>query len=475
MNLSIPPLGQKHSELLKAFELVSGFINQLPVVCYHSRFINNAWVVQSISDGITRLLGYKKEDIIGKKGFHELVLDNEFYTTLPLESDQSTDKFSFLYALMTAQQTPKRVIDKGIFLFGPSGQLVGSLGILMDYTLESDFDILDHISFQLPTRSEQIGSLEQIIYSSATMKKVVDRILKIANTNGHVLIQGESGTGKELTARAIHESSKYGRRSFIAINCGAISEHLIESEFFGHVKGAFSGANEKRKGYLDVVNHGTLFLDEVGEMPINMQIKLLRVLDGYGYTPVGGTKEQHSQFRLICATNRKLEQSIAAGLMRLDFYHRIKQLTVTLPPLRDRQEDLLPLIRAFAERYYNDNRLPMTMKKYPIPEDILEKFKAYHWPGNIRELHHAVIKYLSFGEVDFTEKMREVGLVNQLKEHLEVSQGAPSEESVSYSEYEKRSLLKVLNQCHWDTKEAARILNKTQRTIQRKIARYKLK
>ena len=320
------------TSLLDSLRLLSGLLDQLPLAFYYSRRKEDLWVVEFVSDGITPLLGYKREDLIGTS-FAELNMDKEFYRGIPIRSAKNTSEFSVLYTMRTARNTPKRVIDKGLLLFDAHGHLQGAIGVLMDFTLQPGFDI-PYLPALAPPAKPVKFSLGEIIGHSRLMKKVIENILKVAQTQAHVLIHGESGTGKELAARAIHEMSGFYGSPFIALNCGAISEQIMESEFFGHVKGAFSGAFENRPGYLDVVNNGTLFLDEVGEMPVNMQIKLLRVLDGYGYTPVGSTKSKHSRFRLICSTNRDLSSSVAAGIMRLDFYHRIKQLTITMPPLR---------------------------------------------------------------------------------------------------------------------------------------------
>lgn len=462
--------------LIRYFSLFSGFLDQLPLALYYSRVSRDRWVVEFLSDGITRLLGYTKEEIVGKMGFVDLNMDKDIYQAIPIRSDHQTNEFGFLYTLRTKHNTPKRVIDKGFLLFDQAGNLKGATGVLMDFTLDPGFDILEYLPPAPAPAKKAKWSLDEIIGQSQPMRQVIQRILKIAPTNGHVLIRGESGTGKELTARAIHELSGKFSRPFIAINCGAISENLMESEFFGHVKGAFSGATVNRKGYLDVVDNGTLFLDEVGEMPANMQVKLLRVLDGYGYTPVGSTKPRNSHFRLICATNRDLESSVEAGLIRHDFYHRIKQLTITLPPLRERAEDIEALIEASAERFFSDNQIGRPSGRPLMPPDIKAQFLAHHWPGNVRELHHAVIKYLSMGEIEFAPPGPD-------RTRRGEAPGRPSPYGLangmdmprSFAEYEREGLLWALNACGWDIEEAARSLGQSKRTIQRKIAKYGLK
>ncbi len=464
---------EDHVAIEKYFSVFSGFLNQMPLAFYYSRIIEGRWTIQRLSDGITALLGYPKEDLIGKIGFDGLIVDSDFYKTLPIRAEQQTGEYIYLYTLRTATNKPKRVIDKGFFILDPEGRLQGALGVVMDFTLETGFDILDYLPHQAESPPTNSGTLAQIVGFSQPMKKVIERIKIIAPNQGHLLIQGESGTGKELTARAIHDLSLNHGRPLIAINCGAISEYLMESEFFGHVKGAFSGATENRKGYLDVVDNGTLFLDEVGEMPASMQVKLLRVLDGYGYTPVGSTKNKKTRFRLICASNRDLESLVAAGLMRLDFYHRIKQLTITLPPLRDRAEDIEPLINHFAERYFNDNHIAYPEGKSILPAEVLTAFKAHQWPGNVRELHHAVIKYLSMGEIEFTTGPGPKTLEREPDQMMRPPIAYDGPETLG--EFEKTRLIRALNQSGWDTAKAALILGKTRRTVQRKMLKYGLK
>ena len=462
--------------LMQYFRLFSGFLDQLPLALYYSSVSNDRWVVEFLSDGITRLLGYSKEEIVGKVSFVDLNMDKDIYKTIPIRSDSDTNEFGFLYTLRTKSNAPKRVIDKGLLLFDDDGSLKGATGVLMDFTLDPGFDILEYLPAGSVPQKKSKNSLDEIIGQSKAMRTVIQRILKIAPTNGHVLIQGESGTGKELTARAIHELSGKFSRPFIAINCGAISENLIESEFFGHAKGAFSGATDNRKGYLDVVDNGTLFLDEVGEMPLNMQVKLLRVLDGYGYTPVGSTKTRNSNFRLICATNRNLDTSLELGIMRHDFYHRIKQLTIMLPPLRERGEDIEALIDAFAEKFFHDNQRLPPSDRPAVPPDIREKFRAYNWPGNVRELHHSVVKYLSMGEIEVPSPTatppQYVSSIRQADSGRYTNQ---PEKPRTFAEFEKEALIQTLNDCDWDIGQAAIALNQSKRTIQRKMAKYKLK
>lgn len=228
-----------------------------------------------------------------------------------------------------------------------------------------------------------------IIGKSSVMHAVYKLILKAAASDANVVITGQTGTGKELVARAIHKLSARKNKNFVPVNCGAISEHIIESEFFGYKKGAFTGANTDKKGFLDAAHQGTLFLDEVGEIGLNMQIKLLRATEGGDYTPVGGNRPTTSDFRIIAATNSDLSQRVKQGLIRSDFFFRIQVITIELPPLKDRKEDLPLLVEHFA-------------KGKKVPEHIMEALHYYDWPGNVRELQNVIKRYFALKRLDFT-------------------------------------------------------------------------
>ncbi len=246
--------------------------------------------------------------------------------------------------------------------------------------------------------------LGDIIGKSPAMQDIYEFILNAAATEANVMICGESGTGKELVARAIHDLSDRKDKSFIPVNCGAIPENLMESEFFGYKRGAFTGANRDKKGYLDLAHGGALFLDELGELNLNMQVKLLRVLDGHGYIPVGGHEVRNVDIRFIAATNRNLHERVRQGLMREDFFYRINILPAQLPPLRDRKEDLPLLVEHFMSAFGKGEKLaPMTGK-------IMEAISRHDWPGNVRELQNVLRRYFTLRQ--FTLELSQNGKSN---------------------------------------------------------------
>jgi PAS domain S-box-containing protein len=230
-----------------------------------------------------------------------------------------------------------------------------------------------------------IGS-DEVVGGSESLMRVLGDVKEVAPTDATALIMGETGTGKELIARAIHAASRRRRKPLIKVNCAAIPAALIESEFFGHEQGAFTGATKRREGRFALAHGGTLFLDEIGELPIDLQSKLLRVLQEGEFEPVGSSQTRKIDVRVIAATNRDLEKSVGEGKFREDLYYRLNVFPIRLPPLRERREDIGVLAMAFARRFAQ--RMGRTLE--PLSEDCLRRLQAYHWPGNVRELQNVI-------------------------------------------------------------------------------------
>ncbi|HTQ54772.1 MAG TPA: sigma-54 dependent transcriptional regulator [Bryobacteraceae bacterium] len=221
------------------------------------------------------------------------------------------------------------------------------------------------------------------VVRSERMKSVFRLVEKIARTNATVLIAGESGSGKEVVARAIHNCSLRCERPWVDVNCGALPDHLVESELFGYEKGAFSGADGQKAGMFELASGGTLFLDEIGELDAKMQVKLLRVLDGVPYYRLGGTRKVSVDARIVAATNKDLEAAAESGAFRNDLYHRLNQVSILVPPLRERRDDIAPLAYHFLHEV--DPRLELS-------EDALNLLEDYHWPGNVREIRNVITR-----------------------------------------------------------------------------------
>lgn len=307
-----------------------------------------------------------------------------------------------------------------------------------------------------------------IIGKSPVMQEVYEQILRAAGTDTNVIIYGEPGTGKELVARAIHDTSQRRARRFVPVHCGAIPETLFESEFFGYKKGAFSGAYHDKPGYLNYAHQGTLFLDEIGEINPHMQMKLLRAIEGDGYTPVGSTQVKTSDFRIVAATNRDLKELVRQGLVRQDFFYRIHIIPIHLPPLRERKEDI-PLLADYFLKKYSRNGCPPS----PLDGKFYEILHGYNWPGNVRELQNAIIRFCATGNLNFIissgKRMDVCHLVasptlpiadHTLKEHIQ--------------KLEKNVIAQALQQHHWHRSKTSAMLGIDRKTLAAKIKRYRL-
>jgi transcriptional regulator with GAF, ATPase, and Fis domain len=227
---------------------------------------------------------------------------------------------------------------------------------------------------------------EEIVGNSPAFQKVLNRVTKVAITDSTVLITGETGTGKELIARAIHKTSKRSARAFVSVNCAAIPQALIASELFGHEKGAFTGATGRRLGRFELAEGGTIFLDEIGELPKETQVALLRVLQEHAFERVGGNRSIRANVRVIAATNRDLEAAIAAGAFREDLFYRLNVFPLEIPPLRQRREDIPMLVQYFIDRCARE----ANKRIKHVSKDTLDLFQSYPWPGNIRELRNVI-------------------------------------------------------------------------------------
>jgi transcriptional regulator with GAF, ATPase, and Fis domain len=233
---------------------------------------------------------------------------------------------------------------------------------------------------------DRVSMFEEILGTSQALQAVVSRVIKVAPTDSTVLITGETGTGKELIARAIHKRSLRSQRAFVSVNCAALAPSLISSELFGHEKGAFTGATQRRLGRFELANGGTIFLDEVGELPTDTQIALLRVLQEREFERVGGTQSIQVDVRMVAATNRDLEDAIANGTFRRDLFYRLNVFPIQMPPLRERKDDILTLLEYFVQRF--GRKLGKNFSR--IDKRTVELFKSYDWPGNVRELQNVV-------------------------------------------------------------------------------------
>jgi transcriptional regulator with PAS, ATPase and Fis domain len=302
-----------------------------------------------------------------------------------------------------------------------------------------------------------------IIGKSKAMQHIYELILRAAATDASVIIYGESGTGKELVAREIHKMSDRRKHTFLPVNCGAIPSQLMESEFFGYRKGAFTGADQDKRGYFAECNQGTLFLDELGEIDEAMQVKLLRVLEGRGYTPLGGLEPILPDIRIISATNSNLRPMLEKGSMREDFFYRIHIIPINLPPLRDRLDDIPLLVEHFMAKH--SKNVPT---RYFTGHD-LDRLKQHDWPGNVRELENTIQRFLNLNVLEFAGPGGTRNATDgNSRTGLEAPPNMPLRKAAQ--QFEREHLLRQLEACRWNRTQTARILG-----IQRKTLYLKMK
>ena len=307
--------------------------------------------------------------------------------------------------------------------------------------------------------------LGAIVGDNPRIKEIKEIITRIADEDFPVLLEGETGTGKELVARAIHALSSRAKQPFIAVNCGAIPESLMESEFFGHKRGAFTGAIADYEGLFRAADGGTLFLDEISEMPSHIQVKLLRVLENNEVRGIGETRTRKVDVRVIAATNRKVNEALRDGVLRLDLYYRISYVHIVLPPLRERKEDIPLLVEHFILKFNKIYR----KKVKGITNKALEALQYYHWPGNVRELENVIGRAFALGKGDIIT-------VDDLPMDIWDGKEAVNPEGIiSVEEAEKNLIKKALSETGGNKTRAARLLGIGRKTLYMKIKKYGIK
>jgi len=319
--------------------------------------------------------------------------------------------------------------------------------------------------------------IENVIGESAAMNEVFDIVKQVAPSKSTLLILGESGTGKELVANAIHQLSPRAQHPMVVVHCAALSPTLLESELFGHEKGSFTGAHERRIGRFEQAKGGTLFLDEIGEIEPSIQVKLLRFLGERTFERVGSNKTQTADVRLVAATNRDLAQEVEKGEFREDLYYRLRVVELWIPPLRDRLDDIPLLAHSFIKEFAKENNKKM-VNDFSI--DVLEALESYRWPGNVRELRaaieHAVVlcrgKKISLR--DLPPAIRSGGAIGGYREKRRVWEPSGEQSSLTVQEAEKQLIVRALKEAGGNRTEAAKAIGISRRTLHRKLHKYQL-
>ena len=331
-------------------------------------------------------------------------------------------------------------------------------------------------NIRLKRELEGIYNFKNMVYASPQMKKIMELVRQVADTKATVLIQGETGTGKELIANMIHLSSDRASRSFIPINCSAIPEDLIESEFFGHEKGAFTSAVAQKKGKFELAHGGSLFLDEISEMPISLQPKLLRALEDQSFTRIGGVVPIQVDVRIIAATNRDLKNDVESGRFRKDLYYRLKVISIMLPPLRERREDIAPLVGFFLKKHSSDAH----GKIGGISSGALSILENYNWPGNVRELENVILRAMVLakdGKIEINhlpDELMGIAPLNIMnKEGLKLAKKKAKQKAAL--EIEKQFVTNALKRSEGNISKAAREIGMDRRQFQAMMKRCGIK
>jgi DNA-binding NtrC family response regulator len=334
-----------------------------------------------------------------------------------------------------------------------------ALGVLIDKIIEHQAQARENIF--LREQYQERTRFESMIGQSRAMQKIFDLIEDVGPMESTVLISGETGTGKGLAAKAIHTKSSRSSGPFVAVNCGAIPSHIMESELFGHQKGAFTDAKETKKGRLEMAHGGTLFLDEIGEISMRMQIDLLHVLEDRVFYRVGGTQPHEAYFRVIAATNRNVEDAVKQGILREDLYYRLNVVSFRMPALRERKEDIPLLAEHFLHRFSQETNKPV--KK--ITREAIDDMMLYEWPGNVRELENAVERAVVVGKGP-----------SIMTQDLPIfcHENVRPRRHRSLSEVEKAHIFDILREFGWNISKSAQILGIDRSTLYSKIKRYNL-
>lgn len=340
---------------------------------------------------------------------------------------------------------------------------IDELRIILAKTVEKHRLLTENVYLKKQLRDKY--EFANIVGNSPAMQKVFNLMKRIIKTDSTVLIFGESGTGKEVVAKAIHFNGSRKDKPFIAVHCGAIPENLLESELFGYVRGAFTGANKDKIGKFEAANHGTILLDEIGTMPMHLQTKLLRVLQEQEVERVGSTRPVKIDVRVISATNQNLEEEVQKGTFREDLYYRLNVIPLHIPPLRERIEDILPLVRFFLEKNCREMKRPLMT----IAKNAMEALELYSWPGNVRELENVVERTVALTEEsvitlnDLPRKISEMALTKVSEQGVDLVK--------TITEIEKMMILEALSLTNGVKAKAAAMLNLNRTTLVEKMRR----
>jgi two-component system response regulator AtoC len=436
---------------------------------------------QSIRETLTKYLkkqGYNTESAEnGKEGIElirkvvpDLVISDykmpEMNGIEVLEKTKEIDK-NIHFIIITAfddMSTTIKAMQKGAYDFIEKPLEIEKLKIVIKRAIDNK-RLSENLDTIIEENAEDYKLNNVLIGKTPVMKDIYKKIGQISASRVTVLISGESGTGKELVARAIHYSSESKNQPFIPVNCTALTETLLESELFGHVKGAFTGSVKDKKGKFELAGEGTIFLDEISEISQNLQVKLLRVLQEKEFERVGGESPLSMKARIIAATNRNLQNLVAVGKFREDLFYRLNVLTIDLPPLRERRDDIPLLVNHFLNKINRD----LHKSVYKVPERVMNTLLRHEWVGNVRELENTLMQAIVLSKGDVLEENKLL-----LRTVRQESYDKDLSHNYTLAELEEMHIRNVLKNVKWDKTEAARILDISLPTLYSKIKKYNI-
>ncbi|MBU1169036.1 MAG: sigma-54-dependent Fis family transcriptional regulator [Proteobacteria bacterium] len=426
--------------------------------------LENDLLISMVNVKFEELVGYRKGDIQGKMTLPQIIVKDTKQSEINRFFDlKNASSFEMECRIISHHGDLFDMIMKVGTISGTDQKVVSFTDITsrkqVEVNLLESSAQLQKENILLRSSMKERYRFGNIIGKCHVMQDMYESIVNAAETNANVVLYGESGTGKELVAREIHQMSSRKKHMFVAVNCGAIPENIIESEFFGYKKGAFTGAYTDKPGYLDFADGGTLFLDEVGEINLSMQVKLLRIIDSGDYIPLGSNASKKTNVRIIAATNSNLRELIKEGSIREDFFYRIHIIPIHLPPLRDRKEDIPLLIDHFMKMHGDSNK--------DVERILIDQFLDYDWPGNVRELQNVVHRYISMKKIDFSGSPR----TKQNPLHISPMQG-DQHLSIMLDLYEKEIIKKTLSKYQWHRGKAAEALGINRKTLFTKMMKH---
>lgn len=424
-----------------------------------------------VSEGCFDLTGYRPEELIGDRlvSYNDLV--HEDYKGIVFHQAQQAlnarRPFKYTYPIISKNGDEKWVFEHGVGVYNDDDEAIELEGFISDITQTVEAEKkLEQANIFLKEAVRDTDIFCGMVGRSDAIRKVFNQVLIAAESDANVIVYGDSGTGKEMVAKAIHELSHRKDKRLVPVNCGAIPENLIESEFFGYKKGAFSGAFVDKIGFLDQADGGTLMLDEVGEINPNMQIKLLRAIEDYGFIPIGGKEVHKPDIRIIACTNKNLQEQVKTGEIREDFFFRIHVISIKVPALEKRKEDIPLLTAHFLNKLGKENEIKA------LPQELTRAMMAYDWPGNIRELQNFINRFLASADTEFFEfKEKAPYNLNQSAEQVGLNGIVGQGLQYNLSLFEKKIIIKTLKENNWHRGKTAIALQIHYRSLLRKMKR----